>query len=82
MKNPINPKIDFLYDVNLKLSISVGSVEKMLIEILALQEGDVIELNKSIEDYVDIKLNDREFAIGEIVITNEKYGVRIVDLAG
>lgn len=82
MKNPVNPKLDFLHDVNLKLSISIGSVEKLLVDILALKEGDVIALDKSIEDYVDIKLNGKEFAVGEIVIANEKYGVRIVDLAG
>ena len=81
MKNPVNPKLSFLEDVNVKLSISVGTIEKMLIEILALKEGDIIELDKKIDEYVDIRLNDKKFAIGEIVIANEKYGVRVVDLA-
>lgn len=82
MTNPVNPELSFLKDVNVKLSISVGTIEKMLIEILALKEGDIIELDKKIDEYVDIRLNDKKFAIGEIVIANEKYGVRIVDLAG
>ncbi len=82
MENPQNPGLDFLKDVNLKVSISVGRVEKLLVDVLALKEGDIIELDKSIEEYVTIFLNGKPFAIGEIVIANEKYGVRVVDLVG
>ncbi len=81
MENPVNPQIEFLKDVKVRFNVHVGSVQKMLIEILSLKEGDVIELNKNIEEYVDVKLNNQSFAIGEIVIANEKYGIRIVDLA-
>ncbi|MRI83767.1 MAG: flagellar motor switch protein FliN [Nitratiruptor sp.] len=81
MKNPVNPKLEFLGDVKLRVSASVGQVQKLLIEILSLKEGDIIELDKNVEEYIDIKLNDKSFAIGEIVVANEKYGVRIVDLA-
>ena len=81
MENPVNPEIEFLKDVKLRFNVNVGSVQKMLIEILSLQEGDVIELDKNIEEYVNVTLNDKLFAIGEMVIANEKYGVRIVDLA-
>ncbi len=77
---PINPKIESLKDVNVKFSVNVGKTQKILAEILALKEGDVVELDKNIEEYVNIDLNNRPFAIGEMVIANEKYGVRIVDL--
>ena len=80
-KNPVNPQIDFLKDVNLKFNIEIGRVKKLLVEILALKEGDIIELDKTIDDYIDVHLNDKPFAIAEMVIANEKYGVRIVDLA-
>ncbi len=81
MKNPVDPQIEFLKDVQLTFSVKVGTINKLLIEILTLKEGDVIELNKSVEEYVSIELNKKLFAIGEMVIANEKYGVRIVDLA-
>ena len=81
MQNPIDPKLEFLSDVKLKVNVTVGRVNKLLIEILSLKEGDIIELDKNVEDYIDIKLNGKNFAIGEIVVANEKYGVRIVDLA-
>ncbi len=81
MQNPIDPKLEFLSDVKLKVSVNVGKVHKLLIEILSLKEGDILELDKNIEEYIDIRLNNKSFAIGEIVVANEKYGVRIVDLA-
>ncbi len=82
MENPVDPQLEFLKDVTLRFSVRVGSVHKLLIEILSLKEGDVIELDTNVEEYVSVQLNNKEFAIGEIVIANEKYGVRIVDLAG
>ncbi|BCD68380.1 FliM/FliN family flagellar motor switch protein [Nitratiruptor sp. YY09-18] len=81
MKNPQNPQIDFLKDVNLRFNIEIGRVKKLLVEILSLKEGDVIELEKNIDEYIDVQLNNKPFAIGEMVIANEKYGVRIIDLA-
>ena len=56
MENPVNPEIEFLKDVKLRFNVHVGSVQKMLIEILSLQEGDVIELDKNIEEYVNCLL--------------------------
>ncbi|MRJ02202.1 MAG: FliM/FliN family flagellar motor switch protein [Epsilonproteobacteria bacterium] len=81
MENVVDPKIEFLSDVKLRVSANVGRIEKLLIEILSLKEGDIIELDKNIEEYIEIRVNDKTFAIGEIVVANEKYGVRIVDLA-
>lgn len=73
--------LSFLGDVQLKLSVSVGKTSKFFQEILGLEEGDVIELEKNKEEYVDIFLGDQPFALGEIVVVNEKFSVRIIDLA-
>ncbi|BCD59930.1 MULTISPECIES: FliM/FliN family flagellar motor switch protein [unclassified Nitratiruptor] len=73
--------LSLLEDISLKMSVRLGSTKKMIIEILSLKEGDVIELEKNTEDYIDVMLNDKKMAIGEIVVINDKYGVRIVDLA-
>ena len=74
-------QIDFLSDVHVKIDVEVGRMHKLLIEILSLKEGDIVAFDKNIEEYITIRLNQKEFAIGELVIANEKYGVRIVDLA-
>ena len=73
--------IEYLNDVSVNMSVQVGHAKKMIIEILSLKEGDVLELDRHTEDYIDVTLNDKKFAIGEIVVINDKYGVRIVDLA-
>ncbi|WP_457626370.1 FliM/FliN family flagellar motor switch protein [Persephonella sp.] len=73
--------ISFLYDITLKLTGEVGRTTKNFIDILRLKEGDIIKLDKHIEDYLEIYLRGQLFAIGELVVVNEKYAIRVVDLA-
>ena len=73
--------LQFLHDINLKLTGEVGRTKKNFIDILRLKEGDIIKLDKNIEDYIEIYLRGQLFAIGELVVVNEKYAVRVVDLA-
>ncbi len=73
--------ISFLHDITLKITGEVGRTQKNFIDILRLKEGDIIKLDKHVEDYVEIYLRGQIFAIGELVVVNEKYAVRIVDLA-
>ena len=81
MLHPIHPELEAFSDIKLRVDIEIGRTHKMLIEILSLKEGDIIELEKSTEEYINVNINHKPFAIGELVIANEKYGVRIVDLA-
>ncbi len=73
--------VKFLEDVELKVSVSVGSTQKFFGEVLKMKEGDIIQLDKHTEDYLDIYINGKLFAIGEMMIVNEKYSVRVIDLA-
>jgi len=80
-KNFEHLDLEFLSDVNLRVHVEVGKVEKLFFDVLKLKEGDVIKLDKNVEDYIDIYVNGQHFAIGEMVVVNEKYAVRVVDLA-
>ncbi|ACO04499.1 MAG TPA: flagellar motor switch protein FliN [Persephonella sp.] len=73
--------ISFLKDVTVKVTGEVGRVKKLFIEIITLKEGDIIKLDKHIEDYVELYVKDQLFAVGELIVANEKYGIRVVDLA-
>ncbi len=73
--------LQFLHDINLKLTGEVGRTKRNFIDILRLKEGDIIKLDKNLEDYIEIYLRGQLFAIGELVVVNEKYAVRVVDLA-
>ena len=81
MEKSFDTAIEHLKDITVEVSVQVGSTQKMIIEILALKEGDVIEIDRFVEDYIDVNINDKKLAIGELVVINDKYGVRIVDLA-
>ncbi len=68
-------------DIKLKIHVEVGRTKKHFADLLNIKEGDVIKLDKSLEDYIDLYINGSLFAIGELVVVNEKYGIRVVDLA-
>ena len=73
--------ISFLKDINLKLTGEIGRTSRNFIEILKMKEGDIIKLDKHVEEYIEIYLRGQIFAIGELVVVNEKYAIRVVDLA-
>jgi len=73
--------ISYLSDIELEVKVEVGRKKEMFSKVLKLKEGDIIELDKSLEDYINVYLNDQPFAVGEMVVVNKKFGIRIVDLA-
>jgi flagellar motor switch protein FliN/FliY len=75
-----NWNIDLLLDVELPISVSFGSSEMPLKDILKLGTGSVIELNKSVNDPVSIIVNHKPIAKGEVVMVEGNYGVRILEV--
>lgn len=73
-------KLKLLYDIEVRLSLILGVVDKNIEYILNIKEGDVIELNKNIEDYLDINLEGEPFGKGELVIVNDRFSFRLIDL--
>ncbi len=67
-------------DIKLRISLVLGSKELPLSKVLKLKEGDLIVFDKKLEDYLDVKLNDQTFGIGEIIVINDKISLRLVDL--
>ncbi|HEY3080038.1 MAG TPA: flagellar motor switch protein FliN [Chloroflexota bacterium] len=72
--------IDLLMDVNLKVSVQLGRATMSIREILELGPGFVIELDKLAGEPVDILVNDKPIARGEVVVVDENFGVRVVDI--
>jgi flagellar motor switch protein FliN/FliY len=67
-------------DVPLKLTVELGRTTKMVKEILALAPGSVVELDKLAGEPVDILVNERLIAKGEVVVIDENFGVRITEI--
>ena len=72
--------IDLLMDVTLKVTVELGRTQMMLRQVLELQNGSVIELDRLAGDPVDIFVNERLIARGEVVVVDDKFGVKITEL--
>ncbi len=72
--------IDFLLDIPLEISVEVGRVRMLIKDLLQLGQGSVIELEKIAGEPMEILVNDKLVARGEVVVVNEKFGVRLTDI--
>lgn len=69
-----------LMDVVLQVTVELGRTRMTLRQVLELQKGSVVELDRLAGDFVDIFVNDRMIARGEVVVVDDKFGVRITEL--
>jgi flagellar motor switch protein FliN/FliY len=69
-----------LLDVQLPVSIRFGETEMLLEDVIKLGVGAVIELNSAVDDPVELVVNGRCFARGEVVTVDGFYGVRITEI--
>lgn len=72
--------IDSLLDISLPITIELGRTKMLVRDVLDLGPGSVIELDKVSGEPVDLYVNDKRFARGEVVIIEENFGVRITEL--
>ena len=72
--------IDLILDIQLDLIMRVGSRMMPLKDILSLSSGTVVELDKSITDPVEILVNNKRIAYGEVVVVEGNYGIRITHI--
>ncbi|WP_457678141.1 FliM/FliN family flagellar motor switch protein [Thermovibrio sp.] len=74
-------KLGKFKDVELRISLVLGSLKIPLSKVLRLKEGDILTLSVKLEDYLEVRLNEEKFAIGELIVINDKVSLRLVDLA-
>ena len=74
--------IGMLMDLELPLSVELGRIRMMVKDILELGPGSLVELNKFSGEPVDIYVNNKKFAEGEVVVLDQNFGVRITALVG
>jgi flagellar motor switch protein FliN/FliY len=76
-----SPKnIDLILDVPLEISVVLGRTKKSIKDILSLGTGSLIELDKLAEEPVEIMVNGKKVAYGEVVVVDENFGVRITNI--
>ncbi|MCA1955204.1 flagellar motor switch protein FliN [Zymomonas sp.] len=72
--------LGLLSDIPVKMSLEVGSTSLSLAELLDLAEGSVVELDRQANELLDVVVNGKLIAKGEVVTVNGRFGVRIVDV--
>ncbi len=73
-------KLKMILDVPLKVSVELGRTKMLVNDLLQLGQGSVIELDKIAGEPMEILINDKLVAMGEVVVVNEKFGVRLTDV--
>ena len=73
-------KLDLLLDLPLPVSIELGRTNLMIRDILELQRGSVVEFEKLASEPVDILINGKKMAEGEVVVIEKHFGIRITNL--
>jgi flagellar motor switch protein FliN len=72
--------LDLLLDVELPITVRIGSTEMKLLDIMKLGIGSIIELEKLVDDPVDVLVNDRLVARGEVVVYDSNFAIRITEV--
>lgn len=80
--SPIRPRgFDFLQDVDVRLSVELGRTDMKLKEVLILAEDSVVMLDRLTDELLDVMVNGKIIAKGEIVAQGNRFGLRIVEIA-
>ncbi|VVO83920.1 Flagellar motor switch protein FliN [Pseudomonas fluorescens] len=81
--NPVTlegPNLDVILDIPVSISMEVGSTEINIRNLLQLNQGSVIELDRLAGEPLDVLVNGTLIAHGEVVVVNEKFGIRLTDV--
>ncbi|MBP7690424.1 MAG: flagellar motor switch protein FliN [Anaerolineales bacterium] len=72
--------LDLLMDVPLRVTVELGRTRMSVRQVLELQSGSVVELDRMAGEAVDVMVNDRLMARGEVVVVDDKFGIRITEI--
>lgn len=72
--------IQLLMDVPLRVAVELGRTRMLVRQVLELRPGSVVELDRMAGDSVDVLVNNRLMARGEVVVVDDKFGIRITEL--
>jgi len=72
--------LDFLLDIPLQVTVELGRTKMQVNDLLQLGQGSVIDLNKLAGEPMEVLVNDKLMARGEVVVVNEKFGIRLTDI--
>jgi len=72
--------LDFILDIPLQVSVELGRAKVVIKDLLQLGQGSVLELDKLAGEPLEVLVNGKLVARGEVVVVNEKFGIRLTDI--
>lgn len=79
-KTNLNPELEVILDIPVTISMEVGRTSITIRNLLQLNQGSVIELDRLAGEPLDVLVNGTLIAHGEVVVVNEKFGIRMTDV--
>lgn len=76
------PTLEFLLDVPIKLTVELGSCQISMRDLLQLNVGSVVQLDKAANASVDLYVNQKLVARGEVVVVEDNFGIKITEILG
>lgn len=77
---PADTQLQYVLDIPLKVSVELGRTKILVQDLIKLHKGSVIELSKLAGEPLEVLVNDKVVAKGEVIVVNEKFGVRLTDV--
>jgi len=72
--------LDFLLDIPLEVTVELGRTKMLINNLLQLTQGSVVELEKTAGEPVEIMVNDKLLGKGEVIVVNDRFGIRITEI--
>ncbi|MFQ5672377.1 MAG: flagellar motor switch protein FliN [Nitrospinales bacterium] len=72
--------LDLILDIPLTVSVELGRTKMLINDLLQLNQGSVVELTKLMGEPLEVLVNQKLVARGEVVVVNEKFGIRLTDI--
>lgn len=79
-KSGLGQDLDVILDIPVRISMEVGNTEISIRNLLQLNQGSVVELDRLAGEPLDVLVNGTLIAHGEVVVVNEKFGIRLTDV--
>ena len=79
-RSNLSPQLDVILDIPVNISMEVGNTDITIRNLLQLNQGSVIELDRLAGEPLDVMVNGTLIAHGEVVVVNEKFGIRLTDV--
>lgn len=76
----LHPELDFILDIPLEISVEIGRTKMLIKDLLKLNQGAIVELEKFAGEPVEVYVNGKLMAKGEVVVVNDRFGVRITEI--